>query len=168
MNLSIVLRSETCFELLNGRFVWWRCVFGQFSSYCGPTQMVTNDQSSPNLVCDFFVYKWLLLWCEEVLATIRLVFVDENQYFESKIVYKWCSERKPTLPIKLPMLLDDDLHIDEDWLSFRGKGWRLPRVAARDFGFHKYFDRFLPQGGYGIYCYCTCIYVRGSPTYYSS
>ena len=103
------------YEFLNGQFVWWKCVFGQFLYYCGPTQVVTNDQSSPNLVCDFFVYEWLLLWCEEVLATICLVFVDENPYFEPKMVYKWCSERKPTSPIELPMLLDDDLHIDEDW-----------------------------------------------------
>jgi len=70
--------------------------------------MATNDQSSPNLVCDFFVYEWLMLWCEEVLAIIRLVFVDENPYFEPKLVYKWCNETKPTSPIQLPMLLDDD------------------------------------------------------------
>ena len=92
-------------------FVWWRCVFGQFSSYCGPTQMVTNNQtwcvtslSMSDYCCD----------CEEVLATIWLVFVGENQYFEPKIVYKWCTKRKPTSPIELPMLLDDDLHIDEE------------------------------------------------------
>ena len=54
-----------------------------------------------------------LLWCEEVLATICLVFVDRILYFEHKVMHKWCSERKPTSPIKLPMLLDDDLDIGE-------------------------------------------------------
>ena len=29
-----------------------------------------------------------ILWCEEVLATIRQVFVDRNPYFEPKMVYK--------------------------------------------------------------------------------
>ena len=49
MDLIIVLHNETCFESLNGQFV---CSEGVFLPYCGPTQMVTNDQSSSNLVFD--------------------------------------------------------------------------------------------------------------------
>jgi len=62
------------------------------------------------LVRDFFVE---LLWCDEVLATLLLVLVNRNPFFEPKMAYKLCSDRKFTSPIKLPMFLDDDLHIDE-------------------------------------------------------
>jgi len=49
----------------------------------------------------------------EVVAIIHLVSVDGKQFFESKMVYKWRSERKPTSPFKLPMLLCDDLYMYE-------------------------------------------------------
>ena len=52
----------------------------------------------------------------EIFAAIHLVFVDENPYFEPKMVSVQMMQRKETTsPIELPMLLDDDLHIDEDW-----------------------------------------------------
>jgi len=51
----------------------------------------------------------------EIFAAIRLVFVDENPYFEPEMVSVQMMQRKETTsPIELPMLLDDDLHIDED------------------------------------------------------
>ena len=41
----------------------------------------------------------------EVWAINCLESVDENPFLESKIVLKRCSDRKPTSPIKLQMLL---------------------------------------------------------------
>ena len=160
MDLTIVLRCETCFELFNVQFVWWRCVLGLFSSACGPTQMVTNDQSSPNLVCDFFVYEWLLLWCEEVLATIRLAFVDsfvdETPYFEPKMLYKWCSERN---------LANRATNAFRWWFAYRQR--LNSHFVAKDEGYPELqlvisdFADILtdqqPPRRLWTYCYCTCI-----------
>ena len=52
-------------------------------------------------------------WCEEVRAVNHLVPVDENLFLEPKIVLNWCSDRKPTLPIKLLMLLGEGLLAEE-------------------------------------------------------
>jgi len=35
-------------------------------------------------VCEFFLNGWLLLWCEEVLAIIYLVFMNENPFLGLK------------------------------------------------------------------------------------
>ena len=41
--------------------------------------------------------------------------IDENLFLEPKIMLKWCSDRKPTSPIELPMLLGEGLLTEEDW-----------------------------------------------------
>ena len=39
--------------------------------------------------------------------------MDGNPHFEPKMMYNRCSERKLTSLIELPMLLNDDLHMDK-------------------------------------------------------
>jgi len=87
------------------------CHFGWFLSNTCHTQMVNSVIIKPKLVCEFFADGWLLLWCDEVLAIIHFVFVDENQCFEPKILPKWCSDGIHASPIKLPIFLMKVAHI---------------------------------------------------------
>ena len=80
------------FYAKNSGFKWLReqvmgkgCHFGFFLTDTCLTQMVSSVRIKPNLVCDFFLHGRILLWCEEVLAIIHVVFVGENPFFGSKI-----------------------------------------------------------------------------------
>ena len=125
VDITVFSHFQTYFLVVKWAICLVRCNFLQFSCNCGLTQMVSNLQIQPIFVCNFYVDGWLLLWCEEVLAIIHLVSVDGNQFYESKMVYKWHSKRKPTSPFELPMFLCDDLHMDEGltlvlWQTVKG------------------------------------------------
>ena len=136
---------------------WWEK--GRLLSNTCPTQMVNSVRIKPKLVCEFFADGWLLLWCEEGLASIYLVFVDKNSLFELKTLPKWCSDGDHASPINHQYFL---MTIRRLKCSIVIKDHRFRELQLVVF---TYFDQFPPREGDITYCYCSCTQMRVGTTY---